>query len=320
MAAVWLRRSLRTSIEVAITLAPFVVLFSAFLIFKWDAVQAVTSAWIVELVIALGYYHMAPLRSLQASLWGNLSMWSGFLVLYTGQIFGQAYRNTGLLEILLESVQSIVPSWDQQGRAVALVTVVGGFIAAFNGFATYPVTIPGLVDLGFYGLSACSSYLVYFSSTMTFNSLFIGPTISNAASRVPIVDIVRSAGVLSIPLIFLSLLGFIKILRFRFFEWETQILFWSMGLSNAIAVILFTQVWPAYYLLTLVTGAAISLGTIYLYGRLSVRQSVQSVVGAARPEVLRSSFPAAMRFRANGPLLLGIMFVLLTKLPSIEHA
>jgi L-lactate permease len=139
---------LQTSLEVAITLAPFAVLFSAFLIFKWDAVRAVAAAWIVELVIALGYYHMTPLRSLEASLWGNLSMWSGFLVLYTGQIFGQAYRNTGLLEILLESVQSIVPSWDQEGRAVALVTVVGGFIAAFNGFATYPVTIPGLVDLG----------------------------------------------------------------------------------------------------------------------------------------------------------------------------
>ncbi len=92
---------------------------------------------------------MTPLRSIEASLWGNLSMWTGFLVLYTGQIFGQAYRNTGLLEILLESVQSIVPSWDQEGRAVALVTVVGGFIAAFNGFATYPVTIHhGLVDLG----------------------------------------------------------------------------------------------------------------------------------------------------------------------------
>src|SRR5579872_6101940 len=228
-----LRELLRTRIEVAITLAPFAMLFSAFLIFKWDAVRAVASAWVVELVIALGYYHMTPLRSVEASLWGNLSMWSGFLVLYTGQIFGQSYRNTGLLEILLESVQSIVPSWDQEGRAVALVTVVGGFISAFNGFATYPVTIPGLVDLGFDGLSACSSYLVYFSWTLPFNSLFIGPTISNAASRVPIVDIVRGAGLLSLPLVFLSLLGFLKILGFRFFEWETQILFWSMGLGNA---------------------------------------------------------------------------------------
>ncbi|PYU31769.1 MAG: hypothetical protein DMG31_11560 [Acidobacteria bacterium] len=287
---------MHTSIEVAITLAPFAVLFSAFLIFKWDAVRAVAAAWAIELIIALGYYHMTPLRSLEASLWGNLSMWSGFLVLYTGQIFGQSYRNTGLLEILLESVQSIVPSWDQEGRAVALVTVVGGFIAAFNGFATYPVTIPGLVDLGFDGLSACASYLVYFSWTLPFNSLFI-----------------------TIPLIFLSLLGFLQILGFRFFEWETQVLFWSMGLGNAVAIILFTQVWPAYYLMTLVAGAALSSGSIYLYGRLSVRQSVQSVVGAARPEALRSSFPTTMRFRAYAPLLLGILIVLLTKLPSIAQ-
>ena len=61
-------------------------------------------------------------KSLEASLWGNLAMWTGFLVLYTGQLFGQAYRNTGLLEILLESIQSILPSWDQEGQAVALVT------------------------------------------------------------------------------------------------------------------------------------------------------------------------------------------------------
>lgn len=311
---------MRTTIEVAITLVPFAVLFSAFLLFKWDAVRAVTAAWIVELIIALGYYHIAPLRSVQASLWGILSMWSGFLVLYTGQIFGQAYRNTGLLEILLESVQSIVPSWDQEGRAVALVTVVGGFIAAFNGFATYPVTIPGLVDLGFDGLSACASYLVYFSWTIPFNSLFIGPTISSAASRVPVVEIVRGAGLLSIPIVFLSLLGFLKILGYRFFEWETQALFWSMGLGNAVAIVLFTQIWPAYYLLTLVAGAAISLGSMYVYGRISIRQSVQSVVGAARPEALRSSFPATMRFRAYAPLLLGILCVLLTKLPSVEHA
>jgi lactate permease len=315
-----LHTRLRTSLEVAATLAPFAVLFSAFLIFKWDAVRAVVAAWIVELVIALGYYHMTPQRSLEASLWGNLSMWSGFLVLYTGQIFGQAYRNTGLLEILLESVQSILPSWDQEGRAVALVTVVGGFIAAFNGFATYPVTIPGLVDLGFDGLSACSSYLVYFSWTLPFNSLFIAPTISNAASRVPIVEIVRSAGLLSIPLVFVSLLGFLKILGFRFWDWETQILFWMMGLGDTLAIVLFTQIWPAYYLLMLVTAAAFSLGSIYIYGRLTIRQSVESVVGAARPEALRPSVSAPMLFRAYAPLLLGVTIVLLTKIPAIAEA
>jgi lactate permease len=304
----------KTGLEIFVTLVPFAVLFGAFLIFKLDAFRASLSAWIFELVVALAYYHMSFLKSIEASLWGNLTMWSAFLVLYTGQIFGQAYRNTGLLQILLESIQSILPSWDQEGQAVALVTIVGGFIGAFNGFATYPVTIPGLVDLGFEGISAVTSYLVYFSWTLPFNSLFIAPNISNAASRVPIVDIVRVSGLLSIPMVFLSLLGFLKILKFNFFEWRTQILFWSMSLGNVIAIILFTQVWPDYYVVMLIAGATISLAGLYAYGALAKRQPVPSVVGATRQVTVRPSQP---RFRAFAPLILGVVVVVLTRVPSI---
>src|SRR5580700_2955099 len=234
------RDSVHTAVKIIITLLPFVVLFSAFLIFKLDAFRASLSAWTVELVVVLSYYRMSPLASIKASLWGDLAMWTGFMVLYTGHIFGQAYRSTGLLEILLDSVQSILSSWDQKGRAVALVAIVGGFIGAFNGFATYPVTIPGLVELGFDGVYACSSYLVYFSWTLPFNSLFIAPNISNAASHVPVVDIAHVAGLLSIPLVLLSLLAFVKILGFRFFSWRSQALFWVAGTGNVISIILFT--------------------------------------------------------------------------------
>jgi lactate permease len=306
----------KTRLEIIVTLLPFAVLFSAFLIFKLDAFLASLSAWVFELVVALAYYHMPFLKSIEASLWGNLTMWSAFLVLYTGQIFGQAYRNTGLLQILLESIQSILPSWDREGQAVALVTIVGGFIGAFNGFATYPVTIPGLVDLGFEGISAVTSYLVYFSWTLPFNSLFIAPNISNAASRVPVVDIVRVSGLLSIPLVFLSLLGFLKILKFNFFEWKTQILFWSMSFGNVISIILFTQVWPRYFILMLIAGATISLGGLYVYGALAKRQPVPSVVGATRQAAVGSSQP---RFKAFAPLLLGVVIVVLTKVPRIAE-
>ncbi len=305
---------MKTSLEIIVTLLPFAVLFSAFLIFKLDAFRASLSAWVFELAVALAYYHMPLVKSIEASLWGNLTMWSAFLVLYTGQIFGQAYRNTGLLQILLESIQSILPSWDQEGQAIALVTIVGGFIGAFNGFATYPVTIPGLVDLGFEGLSAVTSYLVYFSWTLPFNSLFIAPNISNAASKVAVVDIVRVSGLLSIPLVFLSLLGFIKILKFNFFEWKTQILFWSMSLGNVIAIVLFTQVWPQYFIVMLIAGASISLGALYVYGALARRQPVPSVVGAMRQLTIRPSQP---RFKAFAPLLLGVLIVVITKMPSV---
>jgi lactate permease len=302
----------RTSLGVAGTLLPFAVLFSAFLIFKLDALRASLWAWLVEFVLVLVFYRMPLLKSLEASAWGNLTMWTGFMVLYTGQLFGQAYRSTGLLEILLESIRSMLPSRDVEGRSVALVTLVAGFIGAFNGFATYPVTIPGLVDIGFDGVQATTSYLVYFSWTLPFNSLFIAPNISNAASHVPVVDIVRVAGLLTIPLVFLSMLGFLKILGFRFFTWKSQILFWTTGLANVIAIILFTQVWPSYYILMLIAGAVFSLAGLYVYGRLAKRKSPQDATSA------QPSYTSMSLFKAYAPLLLGVAIVIITRSPGVS--
>jgi L-lactate permease len=304
----------RDSIGVLGTLLPFAVLFSAFLIFKTDALRASLWAWGVEFALVLAFYHMPLLKSLEASVWGNLTMWTGFLVLYTGQIFGQAYRSSGLLEILLESIRSILPRQDQEGRSVALVTLVSGFIGAFNGFATYPVTIPGLVEIGFDGVQATTSYLVYFSWTLPFNSLFLAPNISNVASHVSVIDIVRVAGLLTIPLVFLSLLGFMKILGFRFFEWKSQALFWVAGGGNAISIVLFTQVWPSYYIVMMIGGAAISLAGFYVYGRIAKRQAAQTSLGntSARP-----SYSALGLFKAYAPLILGVIIVVLTRVPSI---
>jgi lactate permease len=304
------------SLGVIFTLLPFAVLFSAFLIFKMDALQASLSAWVVELVIVLTYYHMTFLRSLEASIWGNLAMWTGFLVLYSGQIFGQAYRSTGLLQILLDSIRSILPSQDKEGKSIALVTLVSGFIGAFNGFATYPVTIPGLVEIGFDGVQATTSYLVYFSWTLPFNSLFLPANISNAASHVPVVDIVRVSGLLSIPLVYLSLLGFIKILGFRFFEWKSQILFWVTGTANVIAIILFTQVWPNYYILMMIAGGAISLVGLYVYGRFAKRQFARSSATSV-PEPPRSYTNLGL-FKTYAPLLLGVLIVIVARIPEVN--
>lgn len=301
---------MRTSLGIAGTLLPFAVLFAAFLIFKLDAFRASLSAYVVELVLVLAFYHMPLLKNVEASLWGNITMWSGFLVLYTGQIFGQAYRSTGLLEILIESIRSMLPRRDIEGRSVALVTLVAGFIGAFNGFATYPVTIPGLVDIGFDGVQAVTSYLVYFSWTLPFNSLFIAPNISNAASRVPVVDIVRVAGLLSIPLVLLSLLGFLKILGFPFFAWKSQALFWITGLANIVAIILFSQVWPSYFILMMIGGAAISLAGLYVYGRLAKRSEARQPQEAA-PAV--ASYTGEALFKAYAPLLLGVAIVVITR-------
>ena len=91
----------------------------------------------------------------------------------------------------------------------------------------------------------------------------------------PVVDIVRVAGLLSIPLVFLSLLGFLKILGFRFFEWKTQILVldrWALGnvhCHHSVHAGL-----AAYYIVMMIAGAAISLAGALCLRRLAKRQSV----------------------------------------------
>ncbi|HQT64810.1 MAG TPA: L-lactate permease [Acidocella sp.] len=302
-------------LQFIIALLPIAVLFVGFLLFKLSAFRTSLLAWVVELAVVILYYHETPLRVLEQSLWGILTIWAGFLVLYTGQIFGQAYRATGLLAVLLNSVGSILPAHEKQAKALALVAVIGGFIGAFNGFAVYPVVIPGLVALGFESLQAVTAFLVYFGWPQPFVSLFIVPNISNVASHVPVVDIVRVAGLMAIPLVFVSLLGFLKILGFRFLEAKTQILFWGVWLSYTISIILFTQIWPAYGVMMLICGAALSLGVLYVYGRYT--KGPLTNLAPAEPLKVHSG---AMQFRAYAPLAIGVAIVLIATIPSVKSA
>jgi lactate permease len=313
--------TMQATIEIILALLPFAVLVAGFLVFRLDSLQTSLAAWIAEFAIIFGYYHMGLLKSVESALWGGLTMWTGFLVVYTGMIFGQAYRTTGLLRVLLDSVESIFPARDKEGRAIALVAVVGGFIGAFNGFATYPVTIPGLVELGFDGVRAIASYLVYFAWSVPFVSLFIGANIANAATQLPIADIAAASGLFGIPLVFISLAGFLKILGFRFFERETQILFWLLGLGNSLGIVLFCLIWPTYYILTLIAASAFSLVLLYGYGLYAKR----AARGAAVAQPLSAAVsPAASRtpagaWRAYAPLVLGAAFVVVTMIPAVAR-
>jgi L-lactate permease len=303
---------MKTAFEVAIALLPIAALFISFLAFRLTAFRASLAALVVELLVVLLYYQQSPLKVVESGIWGIVTIWSGFLVLYTGQIFGQTYRSTGLLDILLESVESILPAQEKEAKALALVVVIGGFLGAFNGFAVYPVAIPGLVELGFESVQAVTAFLVYFGWPQAFVSLFIVPNISNVASHVPIPDIVRIAGIMAMPLVFVSLLAFVKQLRCDFSQSRIQFLFWSLGLSNCAGIVLFTQIWPEYGILMLIACAAISLLVLYVYGRSAKR--------GAPPEARAVTHSAAMRIRAYAPLALGVLIVLGASLPSAKAA
>jgi len=311
---------MKTTIDVIVAVLPIVALFIGFLVFRLSAFTTSFCAWVIEVIVVLAYYGQTPLKVVEGSLWGIITIWSGFLVLYTGQIFGQAYRSTGLLAVLLESVGSILPAHDKEAKGLALVVVIGGLIGAFNGFAVYPVAIPGLVALGFDSVQVIKAFLVYFAWPQPFVSLFIVPNISNVATHVPVVDIVRAAGFVSIPFVFISLLGFMKLLGFRFLAPRVQFLFWSLGLSNTAALIVFTQIWPEYGILMLISGAVLSLGVLYGYGRAGKAALRKAAPLGAAPAATASRHTGAMHFRAYTPLLIGVAIVLASRLPGAKEA
>lgn len=158
-------------LQTIVALLPFVILLLGFLVFKMNALRLSLYVWLLEIFAVVVFFHMPVQKTLTASVWGNITIWNGFLVLWTGQIFGQCFRSTGALNMLLNTLDQVLPS--KTGKAVTLCSVVGGYLGAFNGFATYPVTIPGLVRQGIDGFRAAVGYLVYFSWSIAFVSLFI---------------------------------------------------------------------------------------------------------------------------------------------------
>lgn len=87
--------NMKTAVEVIIALLPIAALFVGFLVLRLSAFMASFYAWVLELVVVLAYYQQPPLKIAEASLWGVITIWSGFLVLCTGQIFGQAASGAG---------------------------------------------------------------------------------------------------------------------------------------------------------------------------------------------------------------------------------
>lgn len=252
-------------LQIVMALLPFAVMLVGFIVFKADALKLSFIVWILELVICLGLYQKNPLELLNSSIWGNVTLWTGFLVLWSGQIFGACYRNTGLLDVLLSTLGKIMPT--KEGKAVTLVTVVGGYLGAFNGFATYPVTIPGLKKLGVPGLKAAGAYLVYFAWNISFVSLFVAANIATGVTKIPIEQIIQVMGLVSIPLCIVSTLGFFFILKLDLKNKDNRAIAILTMVGNVLAVVLFTQVIPDLYLLTLVASATFCLIALKLYSR-----------------------------------------------------
>ena len=287
----------------------------------------------VEFIVVIAYYHLSVIQSIESGLWGNLTMWSVFILLWSGQIFGQAFRSTGLIPVLLDSFGSLSPESDRQGRALTMVTLLSSFVGTFNLYAVYPVAIPALSELGFDGVQAAAGYLIYASWCIPFAALFIGAVIASTATNLPVSEIARASGMITIPLVFVSIYGTYRILRLHFWERGAQTLFWIVSLSNITGIVLFTQLWPQFHELTLMAGGLIALPLLTWYGRSQKRRlshigtasGVMTASSSSAANASSSSYVAppvrlytcAMQIKSYVPLLLAIAYASLTHLPAV---
>jgi lactate permease len=210
---------------------------------------------------------------------------------------------------------------------LTMITLLSGFVGTFNLYAVYPVAIPALAELGFDGIQAAAGYLIYASWCIPFAALFIGAVIASTATNLPVSEIARASGMLTIPLVFVSVYGTYRILGFRFLERGSQTLFWIISLSNIAGIVMFTQVWPQYHELTLMAGGVIALPLLALYGRWQKRNLLLDADRAddASPMIetpVRSPRPytLSMQVKAYVPLLIAIAYATLTHLPAIAKA
>lgn len=291
-------------IQIVMALSPFAVLLIGFVAFRADALKLSLIVWILELAICAFVYQMDVLKMIESSIWGNITLWTGFLVLWSGQVFGSCYRSTGLLDVLLQKLGAIFPS--KEGKSLTLVTVIAGYVGAFNGFATYPVTIPGLKKLGFSGLRASAAYLVYFSWNIAFVSLFVAANIAAAATKIPIVQIIQVMGLISIPLCVISTIGFFVLLKFDLKKKDNIIMALLTMVGNILAVVIFTQIFPDLYLLTLIASATFCLIVLKLFSRKYDKSEF---------EAEEHSYTTKDMLKAFGPLIVCMVLVILLSYP-----
>ena len=294
-------------IDITVAVLPFASLLCGFLAFRMSALGTAAAACLVETLLALTAYHVSGANALATAAWGVLTMWSVLLLLWSGQLFGQVYHATGLIGALLESVESLLPARDRERRALAMVSLLTGFVATFNGYACYGVAIPGLRALGFEAAQSAVAYLIYVTWSVPFSGMLVGTVVGSTVTHVPMSEIVRASGLLDIPLVLVAFYATCRILRISLADRRNAVLFAILTASNVAAIVVCTQIVPRLYILTLMTGGALSLVALLLLERAD----------PGEPAIVRPAWRATLS--AWAPLVLAIAYAISTIVPAIAR-
>ncbi len=275
---------------------PVITLFISFLILKWDGLKGSIAAWIVEVIIVLIIYPNT--RIMESTIWANFDLWTAYAVLWTGFLFREMYKNTGLLDRLITVLDSVFNgTW---GKSLTISGVVGGLIGAFNGFATYPITVTAIKEFGYEKWKSAAAYLVYFVWMLPFVSMWIGATVAQTGSHLPVIDMVTDIGILTIPLVVLSTYAFAKVLGIDFKKEHNMALMWLSMIGPIVSIIIFTILLPKLYMLTLIASAVLTFPILYLYS------SKKNLRGASL-----KGLSTMGKLKPFGPIIIGIAVILL---------
>ena len=284
-------------------LIPVVTLFIAFLVLRLDALKVAILGWVVEAIVIVLAFPRTNL--ITATIWADISLWIVFGVIWTGFLFREMYLNTGLLQRLVDILDSLFTSnW---GKALTLSGTVGGLLGAFNGYATYPIAITGIKELGYSAWRSASGYLVFYSWSIPFVSLWIGAQVAHIGSKVPIIELAPYMGALALPLIVLSGYGFSKIIGINLREEHNAVLLFLTIMGNITGVLLFTLIFPRFYLITLIASGFFVFLYLWLFSRSGRIE---------RGTLTDKSFSSLVRPFA--PIVIGIAVILLWSWGPIE--
>ncbi|MGC8676351.1 MAG: hypothetical protein ACP5T3_02440 [Candidatus Micrarchaeia archaeon] len=269
------------------------------MIAKLDALKSAFVGFIVELAMVALFYPST--RIVDSSIWGTFETYSIFGVIWTGMIFGVMYRETGLLKRLLDALHGVIHSgW---GLVASLGGVIQGILGAFNGFAVYPIAIPGIKELGYEPWRSAAGYLVLASWTIPLVSLWIAGSLATAASHIPISVMAKFIGSITIPLVFVAVFGGMKILNEKFNR-ENLTVAALYIVSAILSIIIFAILIPSAYLLTLMVSGLLTLVLFVAYSK-HLHQTPTNMPAMSIPEMLRPF----------GPIIVGIVLIILWTYP-----
>lgn len=92
-------------LQTIVALLPFVILLLGFLVFKMNALRLSLYVWLLEIFAVVVFFHMPVQKTLTASVWGNITIWNGFLVLWTDRFLDNVLE-VQVLEYAVEYLRS----------------------------------------------------------------------------------------------------------------------------------------------------------------------------------------------------------------------